>query len=286
MGTQITLSLNGIDIDWGKNEDWAHHHWLFPPESLGPVEYRYASDVTEVKPGFQTTLGEVRFRLCHLGFSEQETTAKFDAALSRWNRTADLRLTFSDFREVMTGIDFGLLTPASLEPFLWDFRSFMVSLLAEWDTDDADLEHFVRSLDVNLTLRVLADRPESLPLPLRWNHQDLIDSGWATLDDLTEPDRRNLALQHTALFGRVHRHSRMFNLDDFDKWLVAQGLPRTTVYRQVKRDGTVAGKTLSLPSAVRNILHHPENPNNRLSDQELGESVEMLLKIAADIPIA
>lgn len=57
VGTEITLSLNGIDIDYGKNRYWRSHYWLFPPGSLKQdVGYRYANDVVEEKPGFQTTL--------------------------------------------------------------------------------------------------------------------------------------------------------------------------------------------------------------------------------------
>lgn len=48
MGIEITLSLNGIDVDWGKNRYWKGHHGLFPPGSLAIIEYRYADDVRGV----------------------------------------------------------------------------------------------------------------------------------------------------------------------------------------------------------------------------------------------
>ncbi len=132
MGTEITLSLNGVDIDYGKNRYWKNHHWLFPPGSLTDITYRYANDEVETKPGFQTTLNEAGFRLRHLGYSLQETETKFDAAVSRWNRTADLQLTFEDFRAALTSIDFGTLTPADLAPIIWDFRVYVRSLLSAW----------------------------------------------------------------------------------------------------------------------------------------------------------
>jgi hypothetical protein len=124
-----------------------------PPGSLTDIEYRYAHDVVQTKPGFQTTLNEAYFRLRHLGCSLQETKTKFDAAVSRWNRTADLRLSFEDFHSALTGIDFASLTSPDLEPLLWDFRAFVTSLLAAWDTDGAQLEEFIASLDFALTLR-------------------------------------------------------------------------------------------------------------------------------------
>ncbi|MFC9773526.1 MULTISPECIES: HEPN/Toprim-associated domain-containing protein [unclassified Pseudarthrobacter] len=130
MGTGITLALNGIEIDWGKNRYWNRHHWLFPPGSLSDVEYQYADGAVETKPGFQTTLNEAYFRLCHLGFSRQETKMKFETSVMRWNRTAELSLSFADFRSVLTNVDFASLTPANLEPYDCDFRAFVVNLLA------------------------------------------------------------------------------------------------------------------------------------------------------------
>lgn len=279
MGTAITLSLNGIDIDWGKNRYWNSHHWLFPPGSLTEVEYLYADDAVEIKPGFQTTLEEVRFRLCHLGYSQQETKTKFEAAVLRWNRTADLRLSFADFRNALTSVDFASLTSADLEPYVWDFRGFVRNLLAAWNTEDALLEDFIAGLDFALTLRVLADRAENLSLPLRWHHQDLIDSGWASLDDLTDIDRPTFIVNHTVLYGRLQDYANATDLRDFDKWLGNNGLPRATPYSRIKRDGTVARERTTLPTAVRNMIHHPENPHNVLSDDNLRESIELLLRI-------
>lgn len=285
VGTAITLTLNGIDIDWGRNRFWRSHFWLFPPRSLADVEYRYAGGVTEAKPGFQTTLDEAYFRLCHLGYSHQEAKTKFDAAVTRWNRTADLRLSFADFHRTLTRVDFASLTAADLEPYTWDFRAFIVDLLAEWDADDAMLEGFiVENLDFNLILRVLADRVESRDLPLRWHHQDLIDSGWASLEDLIDLDRQSFINNHNMLVGRLQDYAGTLNVNDFDNWLARQGLSQTTPYTQIRQDGSIIRNTRTLPTAVRNMIHHPENPHNVLSDDSLRDSVELLLKIARRLP--
>jgi len=280
VGTAITLSLNGIDIDWGKNDYWRSHHWLFPPGSLTNVDYRYANDAVETKPGFQTTLDETYFRLRHLGYSHQETRAKFDTAVARWNRTADLRLSFDDFHHALTSLDFASLTSADLEPYIWDFRAFVRHLLAAWDTDGAGLEDFIRSLDFTLTLRVLADRVDNRSLPLCWHHQDLVDSGWVTLDDLTDIDRQTFLINHMTLFGRLHDDSGEATINDFDRWLTREGLPQATPYARLMRGGAVKNEVLTLPTAVRHTIHHPENPHNSLSDDDLRESLELLLDVA------
>jgi hypothetical protein len=223
VGTEITLSLNTIDIDYGKNEHWKSHYWLFPPDSIRDIEYLYAGGVTRTKPAFQTSLGEARYRLCHLGYSAEEARSKFEVSVSRWNRTANLALSYEDFRDTLVRVDFATLTPADLEPFVWDFRRFIVHLLGDWDTEGALLEDFIFQLDFALTLRVLADRSQSDQLPLVWHYQDLVDSGWASFDDLTDIDRKTYIVNHTVLLGRLQDHSGCFGLDQFDCWLVAHG---------------------------------------------------------------
>lgn len=285
MGTAITLSLNGITIDWRKNRGWTSHHWLFPPGSLlDDVEYRYADGIIKKKAGFQTTLDETYFRLCHLGYSLQETKAKFNDAVARWNRTYELRLPFSDFCDALTSVDFAALTDADLAPYIWDFRAFVLNLLAPRDTDDALLEDFYFGLDFALTLRVLAERSQSRPLLLRWHHQDLIESGWASLEDLTEVDRQTCIVNHTMLVGRLQDHAGETTVAAFDKWLTSRGVARSTSYLRIRRDGSVVNETTTLPTAVRNRIHHPENPHNALSDDDLRDSIEVLLEVAKGLP--
>lgn len=196
----------------------------------------------------------------------------------------DLGLTFDDFCGAVTGVDFGALTSADLEPYMWDFRAFIIDLLSEWDTDDALLEDFIFGLEFALTLRVLAERTDSRPLPLRWHHQDLIDSGWVSLEDLTDIDRQTVIVNHTTLLGRLQDHAGANTVGKFDSWLARQGLPRTTPYARILPDGRVTQETTTLPTAVRNMIHHPENPHNVLTDDDLRESVEALLRVAKSLP--
>ncbi|MEN8671748.1 HEPN/Toprim-associated domain-containing protein [Nocardioides sp.] len=284
MGTEIRLTLNGIDIDYGKNRYWNNHHWLFPPGSLKDIEYSYADNMSEMKPGFEASLEQVRFRMCHLGYSLQETKTKFDTAVVRWNRTANLGITFADFYGALASLDFVALTSKDLEPFAWDFRDFIVHLLTTWDTDEAFLEDFIRGLDVALTLRVLADRRESRSLKLSWQCQDLIDSGWVAFEDLTDIDRQTSIINHTVLIGRIQDYAGATTVTAFDRWLVRRGLPATQAYTRLRQDGSVSAERTTMPTAVRNMIHHPENPHNVLTDEQLRESIELLLTTASQLP--
>jgi len=284
MGTPITLSLNGVTIDWGQGRYWNSHIWLFPPGSLVETEYIYAGNLVERKPGFETTLGEARFRLDHLGYSTAETRKRFEFALLRWNRTADLKLSFDEFRDALLGIDFAALTDADLEPYIWDFRRFLVARLARADAEESFLEDFVIGLNVNVILRVLADRIDSGLLPLRWHTHDFIENaGTATLDDLVDIDFETCMANHTMLFGRLQDHSGADGEMAFDKWLRKQGLQQSTPYTRLYA-GRVVQKMWTLPTAVRNMIHHPENTYNVLTDEELRQSIEQLLDVAKGLP--
>jgi HEPN superfamily Toprim-like protein len=284
VGTAITLSLNGIDIDYGQDRSWRRHHWLFPPDSITEIDYLYADDVTETKSGFETALEKTRFRLCHLGYSLQETRTRFESAVTRWNRTADLRLSFADFHGRLTSLDFPALTSADLEPYVWDFRRLVLDLFIDWDTNNAGLEDFIFGLDFAITLRVLADPIANRLLPLRWHHQDLIDSGWASVEDLADVDRETYIINHTMFVGRLQDYANAITIRNLDDWLVGRGVPRATPYTRLQPNGAVTHETTTLPIAVRNKIHHPENPHNTLSDQELGASVELLLEVAKGLP--
>lgn len=279
MGTMISLSLNDVDIDWGKNRYWKNHNWLFPPKSLTQIKYFYADDVVKTRAGFQTTLEETRFRLCHLGYSRQETQEKFRASVERWNRTSELHLSFADFHSALVSVDFASLTSADMQAYRYDFRLLLLELLDAWDTEDASLEDFIlEHLDFTLILRVLADRADNRPLPLRWHYQDLVESGWVSMEDLADIDRDAFVMSHMRLVGRLQDYSGIAEVKSFDNWLSSQGLPKTTPYVKLGRHGELIHNMTTLPTAVRNMIHHPENVHNSLSNEDLSASVELLLE--------
>ncbi|QWC85579.1 hypothetical protein KLP28_02025 [Nocardioidaceae bacterium] len=284
MGTEITLSLNDIDIDYGKNRYWKSHYWLFPPGSEANVPTEYVSGV-RLRPGYEASLADVHFRLCHLGCSHVETRAKFETYVHRWQRTDDdLQITYDEFHETMTGIRFATLTSEDLKPYTWDFRDFVIDRLTTTQRDKYMLEDFIYGLDFLITLRTLCDRPDNLQLPVRWQPQDLIESGWVTLEDLKDIDRQMYITNHTLLCGRIQDQVGINGLRAFDDWLHAQGLPKGTTYTRSHPGSSPIHETLTLPVAVRHKIHHPENTHNSLADEELRESTELLLGIVKRLP--
>ena len=107
-------------------------------------------------------------------------------------------------------------------------------------------------------LRTLCRRSDNLQLPVRWQTQDLIDSGWVTLEDLKDIDRQTYINNHTLLCGRIQDHVGIDGLKAFDNWLHAQGLPRATPYTRSYRGGSPDPRD---PHAPRRSA--PQDPSPR-----------------------
>ena len=70
---------------------------------------------------------------------------------------------------------------------------------------------------------------------------------------------------------------------EFDKWLNSKGIKQDKIYKRLKKDGTIEDEMKTLPTLIRNIIHHPENKNNSYSREELKESIKSLVNIIKTI---
>lgn len=90
---------------------------------------------------------------------------------------------------------------------------------------------------------------------------------------------------HNELYGFVQTKAVLENEanyyeDNLDKWLENHGLLKSKEYVKLFKDGTTKQCKYTLPTYIRNVIHHPENQyNDRYSDEELNSSIEALLGI-------
>lgn len=280
MSTPIILALNGVTVDYGASFSWNNHRWLFPPNSLAEIPHHYAGGFVQTKVGYATTVDEARFRMSHLGYSTDEAARRFDSAARRWNRTYELALTHEAFRGELSVLTFKDLTSSDMEPYIWDFRRYVLSILAPWDTPDAGLEDFICGLDYPLLLLAVTQHPENASLPIHWQCKDFVDAGWTAFEDLDEPENSTLITWHNLLSARLNARAGNLAPGKFDDWLVEQGVARDRAYVKTHPGGKIEVQQLTLPVAIRHMIHHPENTQNILSDQDLEASVESMLDLA------
>ena len=69
MGSLISLGVENLEIDWGKNNFFTNHSKLFLPNDIKEVIYYYAYGIQEKKLGYCRSLSKVKERLDLLGYS-------------------------------------------------------------------------------------------------------------------------------------------------------------------------------------------------------------------------
>ena len=81
-------------------------------------------------------------------------------------------------------------------------------------------------------------------------------------------------------FGEVSEeyHIELYtHIKETGQWNAYINGKQTIVYMQLKRDGNLEQKNIVLTEYIRNLIHHPENTNNRhYTEVELKQSIEMM----------
>jgi len=92
---------------------------------------------------------------------------------------------------------------------------------------------------------------------------------------------------HNELYGFIQAKAiledeKNYFEDEFEKYLVGKGISQDQAYVRLKKDGTTENQTRTLPTKIRNIIHHPENTNNtKFTDEELKTSIASLIPLLA-----
>jgi len=165
MGSMITLGVDKLDIDWGKNDSFVTHSALFLPSDVGLIPYYYADDVVEIKEGFSRTLNSIKRRLDLLGYSFQALPRKYDEYLDLVpDCDPDVAISFEQIRSIVSSIE--------LEK---------VSLDSEYRCT------FFENLEPYLILRLFAENEKNANHCVQWRFADVVDGGWVGRDEISTP---------------------------------------------------------------------------------------------------
>lgn len=93
---------------------------------------------------------------------------------------------------------------------------------------------------------------------------------------------------HNELYGflqarAIDEDQGNYREEKFDQWLVNKGFTADRSYTRLRMDGTTKTHNSTLPTYIRNLIHHPENSHNpSYTDEELKSSskgmIDILLK--------
>ena len=90
---------------------------------------------------------------------------------------------------------------------------------------------------------------------------------------------------HNELYGFIQAKAivedeKYYSEEEFENYLISKGFTQDQTYIKLKKDGATESQNRTLPTRIRNIIHHPENTNNtRFSDEELKTSIGALIKL-------
>ena len=94
---------------------------------------------------------------------------------------------------------------------------------------------------------------------------------------------------HNELYGflqakAIEEDQQNYYEENFDQWLSSKGFSRDKNYIRLKRDGSSERQSRTLPTYIRNLIHHPENLHNQIySDNELRESIKKMINALCNL---
>jgi len=72
--------------------------------------------------------------------------------------------------------------------------------------------------------------------------------------------------------------------DQFERWLVQHGVQKTERWIRVRNGVPQPEYSVTLPTYVRNSIHHPENgENDRVNNQQIKDSIEIMRAVAVQL---
>ncbi|WKZ30158.1 MAG: AAA family ATPase [Candidatus Dojkabacteria bacterium] len=91
---------------------------------------------------------------------------------------------------------------------------------------------------------------------------------------------------HNELYGFIQARAilqdeKYYQPKDFDDYLVSENdqILKNRRYKHLRADNSIMEYDTTLPTKIRNIIHHPENTNNSFSETDLKDSIELLIPL-------
>ena len=201
VGSIITLGLESLELDWGKNSYYHNHSRLFLPSDVAQAQYHYVDHdteqtIVEEKPAFVRPLRSVLRRLELLGYTLTGCRRAFEESVALIpDHFSEPCLDFTLFARVVAAVDPARMSLPDLSEGC-DLGEYVVrNILAdpeftktaeELSSLTVDDGTFFENLDPYITLRLLGENPANLDRQVIWRYADVVEGGWAADDQVYE----------------------------------------------------------------------------------------------------
>lgn len=192
MASVTCLTIGTFEVDWGMHHRAGLHWELFQPSDAMLVDDIFVGDdgeyFTESKPGASKALRDILPRLELLGYTLSSAREEFEFQL----RTAGVEespITFDQFANALKSLDVEAAPVDYDEDYdLGEFFALSIfdriglGRLADRSGVRFDLGVAMENLSPCAVLRLLAENPNNLRLPVVWHYSELVDEGWIDAD--------------------------------------------------------------------------------------------------------
>ena len=196
MGSYITLSVDGLELDFGKDDLFQNHSKLFSRDDVKEVPYYYADGQVDRKNAFCRRLGDVLRRLELLGYSIPAIEKKFVSnKAKRESDFPDLRIDFRILHAIIKSIDLGQIDRKDEGEYKWLNALILDGISSNRqinkignlsDIMSAEDRDFFDHIQPYSVLRLLIENPSNLDSELCWRYSDVVEGGYVSETDLFE----------------------------------------------------------------------------------------------------
>jgi hypothetical protein len=229
MGTMIHLSVGNLEIDWGKNRGFTDHSpiyqltdvtsvpsWFVKDHERGDDNWTLFADYNE---GYSSPLWKVLERLKLLGYTERIIESYYDQDSDGYGyEDQPARPTYAMLKELFASIDVSLLLDDERKinrKLGDDLADHLFSLLKDKNGDVAALVReifdgeYMRMTPYTL-LYLFSVNPNALQLPIRWDFDGLVQSGWGPREEFVrslDPSNRFMIVTEGSSDAAIIKHS-------------------------------------------------------------------------------
>lgn len=302
MGTLVSLVINNVTIDVGKNRNFQNHYWLFNSDQFTTVRNEYYFYSEKESKALINNMKDVKFRLNIFGYSYSEIKEKFNQKILEGKKFHEISLPFELFESVIIDmVDLSNINDRSIvdsqnfphEGFIYYIVSLLMkkqeflNLNKDKEYLEEDLEWLLEEIDVYIILRILCENKENLKYDLKWLCFDIIETGWTSIEEIKNINMSNYVLVHNKIYGILQKYAIQYynigqSIKNFDQWLSKKGVQQNMEYIKENMNSNVdkdKKEIVTVATFIRNIVHHPENSNNSYSSNDLKNSVNQLINI-------
>lgn len=211
MGSYITLGINKMEIDWGKNNSFTNHSKLFQISDFDKkIPYYYVDDdnneVIEYRKGAQKKLKDIKDRLEILGYDLKSLRRKFNEYCKEYEfyTGEKMNITYNDYVLFLNSIDVSKVNSITLsiensengfelgeffdncilEDEEISLRIKQIMEKIKKNNEFISIGNFLENMDPYITLRILAENPENLDYDVEWCYDKVVENGWVKKEDI------------------------------------------------------------------------------------------------------